>query len=218
MRHTLVLLALSLILSAALAQEAVEPLEPATSPTAGLGEAEPDMERLFENVNSLAQRLQSDLETLESDIQGSRESIDRGGEVLENMLGSVTRLNESLAEDGPIWSELDALLELWEQRRTEALERSETNPAFTTIADEWKTRISTARDLRNQISTERANSLALIQAIEADREIVLAYYELGQADKAIEGLTRVQQSLQDLNANMQSIVETAGSVQRPISN
>ncbi|MDX1656144.1 MAG: hypothetical protein R3310_13110, partial [Candidatus Competibacteraceae bacterium] len=87
-----------------------------------------------------------------------------------------------------------------------------------TIADEWKTRISTARDLRNQISTERANSLALIQAIEADREIVLAYYELGQADKAIEGLTRVQQSLQDLNANMQSIVETAGSVQRPISN
>ena len=35
-----------------------------------------------------------------------------------------------------------------------------------------------------QIITQRARSLSLRRAIEDDREVVLAYYELGQADQA----------------------------------
>ncbi|MEZ5583649.1 MAG: hypothetical protein R3F37_13670 [Candidatus Competibacteraceae bacterium] len=70
--------------------------------------------------------------------------------------------------------------------------------------------------MRSKINTERANSLALMQSIEADREIVLAYYELGQADKALDSLQKVSDNLVSLNQNMQAIVESAGQVQSPI--
>lgn len=174
----------------------------------------PDMGRLFEKVNAVAAQLQENLSGLDASIQASRESIEKGGEVLDAMLESVKRVNESMAEDSEIWTELDALLALWEQRRKETLEKSESNPAFQPIALAWQTRLDTGRQLRNQISTERANSLALMRAIESDRDIVLAYYELGQADKAIESLQKVGANLTSLNENMQVIVKTASDVQR----
>ena len=180
--------------------------------------AEPNMGNLFQNVTNIADTLKADLTDLEARIQESRDSIEKGSEVLDAMLASVSAVHDSMAEDSEIWKELDALMDLWEQRRKSALEKSETNPEFAKIADAWKTRISTAKDLRNQISTERANSLALMRAIESDRDIVLAYYELGQADKAIESMQKVSSDLTTLNENMQAIVETAGSVQNPISN
>ena len=179
---------------------------------------QPDMGRLFERVNDVAAQLQANLNGLESSIQASRDSIEKGGEVLDAMLASVTRVNESMAEDSEIWKELDALLELWEERRKETLAKSESNPAFLPIAQSWQGKLDKGRELRNQISTERANSVALMRAIQADRDIVLAYYELGQADKAIEGLRKVSANLTTLNENMQAIVKTASDAQQvPIS-
>lgn len=184
--------------------------------TASLAQSaeQPDMGRLFEKVNAVAVQLQENLSGLEANIQASRESIEKGGEVLDAMLESVKRVNESMAEDSEIWTELDALLELWEQRRQETLSKSESNPAFLPIAQAWQSRLDKGRELRNQISTERANSLALMRAIESDRDIVLAYYELGQADKAIESLQKVGASLTSLNENMQAIVKTASDAQQ----
>lgn len=182
------------------------------------GTQQPDMANLFQKVNRVALNLQANLSDLEASIQASRDSIEQGGRVLDGMLASVTRVQESMAEDSEIWQELGALLELWEERRKETLERSEANPAFLPIAQAWQQRLETARTLRNQISTERANATALMRAIEADRDIVLAYYELGQADKAIEGLKKVGANLANLNRNMQVIVETANAAQQtPIS-
>ena len=88
------------------------------------------------------------------------------------------------------------------------------DPAFLPIAQAWQSRLDKGRELRNQISTERANSLALMRAIESDRDIVLAYYELGQADKAIESLQKVSANLTSLNENMQAIVKTASDAQQ----
>jgi tetratricopeptide (TPR) repeat protein len=175
---------------------------------------QPDMGRLFEKVNAVAAQLQENLSGLEANIQASRDSIEKGGAVLDAMLESVKRVNASMAEDSEIWTELDALLALWEERRQETLEKSESNPAFQPIAQAWQSRLDTGRQLRNQISTERANSLALMRAIESDRDIVLAYYELGQADKAIESLQKVGANLTSLNENMQVIVKTASDAQR----
>ncbi|WP_246172930.1 hypothetical protein [Thermochromatium tepidum] len=184
--------------------------------TAGLAQTadQPDMGRLFEKVNAVATQLQENLNGLEASIQASRDSIEKGGEVLDAMLESVRRVHASMAEDSEIWTELDALLKLWEERRKETLAKSESNPAFQPIAQAWQGRLDTGRQLRNQISTERANSLALMRAIESDRDIVLAYYELGQADKAIENLQKVSANLTSLNENMQVIVKTASDVQR----
>jgi chromosome segregation ATPase len=172
------------------------------------------MGRLFEKVNAVAAQLQENLSGLDANIQASRDSIEKGGEVLDAMLESVKRVNASMDEDSEIWTELDALLELWEQRRQETLTKSESNPAFLPIAQAWQSRLDKGRELRNQISTERANSLALMRAIESDRDIVLAYYELGQADKAIESLQKVGANLTSLNENMQAIVKTANDAQQ----
>ena len=177
--------------------------------------SQPDMANLFQKVNEVAQQLQLNLSDLETNIQASRDSIEKGGQVLDAMLASVVAVHGSMAEDSEIWKELGALLELWEERRKETLQKSEANPAFLPVAQGWQTKLDTARELRNQISTERANSMALMRAIEADRDIVLAYYELGQADKAIEGLQKVSAGLTSLNENMQTIVKTADAAQQP---
>jgi len=177
----------------------------------------PGIDSLFQQVNTVAEELQASLTELESSIEASRTSMEKGAEVLDAMLASVSNVHQSMAEDSPIWQELDAVLQLWEQRRKETLAKSETNPAFQPIAQAWQTRLETARQLRNQISNERANSLALMRAIEADREIVLAHYELGQAEQAIEGLKRVSANLTSLNENMKKIVDTASDArQAPI--
>lgn len=175
---------------------------------------QPDITGLFEKVNAVAAELQDNLSGLEANILASRDSIEKGGEVLDSMLDSVKSVNESMADDSAIWTELDNLLTLWEERRKEALLKSESNPAFQPIADAWQTKLDTGRELRNQISTERGNSLALMRAIESDRDIVLSYYELGQADKAIESLQQVGASITSLNVSMQAIVKTANEAQQ----
>ncbi len=204
MKHLIALLCLTLLTSTAVNAQT------------DAANTEPSMPALFEKVNKVAEELQASLSDLEGNIQASRDSIEKGGQVLDEMLASVTAVHGSMADDSAIWTELNSLLGLWEQRRKTALEKSETNPAFLKIADEWKIKINSAKELRKQISEERANSVALIQAIESDREIVLAYYELGQADKALESLKKVGDSLVSLNTNMQTIVETASSVEQPI--
>ena len=178
----------------------------------------PNMANLLQSVNDVANQLQNNLKDLEASIQDSRDSQEKGAKVLDEMLASVTAVHKNMAEDSAIWKELDGLLDLWEQRRKETLKKSESNPAFVPIAKAWQDKINTARELRKQISTERANSVALMRAIESDRDIVLAYYDLGQADKAIEGLQKVGANLTNLNNNMQKIVKTASSVdqQQPI--
>jgi len=180
--------------------------------------AQPNMANLLQNVNDVAHQLQTNLKNLEASIQDSRDSQEKGAKVLDEMLASVTAVHENMAEDSAIWKELDGLLDLWEQRRKETLQKSESNPAFIPIAKAWQEKINTARQLRQQISTERANSVALMRSIESDRDIVLSYYDLGQADKAIEGLKKVSANLASLNDNMQTIVKTASSVdqQQPI--
>ena len=196
----------------------VAPAKPAASTTESAKATQPNMANLLQNVNDVAKQLQTNLADLEKDIQASRDSIEKGGEVLDEMLASVTAVHGSMAEDSAIWKELNALLELWERRRKETLQRSESNPAFLPVAEAWQKKIDTAKELRKQISTERANSVALMRSIQSDRDIVLSYYELGQADKAIEGLKKVSANLTSLNENMQGIVKTASAVQQqPIS-
>ena len=212
---------LSTNLAFAQPSESVKPSTPvkSTTPVAEPTKVmQPNMANLLQNVNEVAKQLQTNLADLEKNIQASRDSIEKGGEVLDEMLSSVTAVHGSMAEDSAIWKELNSLLELWEKRRKETLQKSESNPAFLPVAEAWQKKIETANELRKQISTERANSVALMRSIQSDRDIVLSYYELGQADKAIEGLKKVSANLANLNENMQGIVKTATAVQQqPIS-
>ncbi|MEZ5583650.1 MAG: hypothetical protein R3F37_13675 [Candidatus Competibacteraceae bacterium] len=54
---------------------------------------------------------------MEANIQASRDSLEKGTQVLDEMLASVTAVHGSMAEDSEIWNQLNALLDLWEERR-----------------------------------------------------------------------------------------------------
>lgn len=188
----------------------------ALSPTAEAQEAtdgeQPNVARLVEGVNALAADLEKDIAAVREALAAAAASREEGAELLEQMQASVEAVHGSLAEDGNIWTELTRAMDIWDQNRQAALEKSETNPAFDEIAQEWSLRIQQAGDLRQQILTQRAESTAMLDQIMADRELVLAYYDLGQADRALEAMQTVSDNLGRMNESMQSIVEQTGVV------
>ena len=173
---------------------------------------QPNVARLVEGVNALAADLEKDIAAVREALAAAAASREEGAELLEQMQASVEAVHGSLAEDGNIWTELTRAMDVWDQNRQAALEKSETNPAFDAIAQEWSLRIQQAGDLRQQILTQRAESTAMLDQIMADRELVLAYYDLGQADRALEAMQTVSDNLGRMNESMQSIVEQTGVV------
>ena len=123
------------------------------------------------------------------------------------MQTSIEAVHGSLAEDSEIWTELTRVMDIWDENRQVALEKSETNPAFGQIAEEWSIKIQQAGDLRKQILDQRANSMAMLDQVMSERELVLAYYDLGQADRALEAMQIVSDDLGRMNDSMRAIVD-----------
>lgn len=178
------------------------------------GQDEPNVARLLENVSKTASGLQDSIANLQEQIKASA-SKDKGAEVLEAMLASVQDVHNSIAADSDIWKELVELMDVWEERKKTALQKAESNPAFDDIAKEWSAKLERASELRKQILNQRANSIDLLEAIESDRELVLAYYDLGQADRALQALQKVSDDLTQMNQDMSAILEQTKSVQAP---
>ena len=195
----------------AIALTALSPTAEAQEEEAADGE-QPNVARLVEGVNALAADLEKDIAAVREALAAAAASREEGAELLEQMQASVEAVHGSLAEDGNIWTELTRAMDIWDENRQAALEKSETNPAFDEIAEEWSLRIQQAGDLRQQILTQRAESTAMLDQIMADRELVLAYYDLGQADRALEAMQTVSDNLGRMNEAMQSIVEQTGVV------
>ena len=178
-------------------------------------EGEPDIAKLFEDVRSVAGDLEANIAGLEEALSASIDSQEQGAEVLDQMQASAEAVFAKLAEDSEIWTALVKAMELWDDRQKEMLEKSETNPAFKQISDEWGFKVEQANELRKQILTQRAESMALLDQIGADREVVLAYYELGQADRALEAMKKVSGELGRMNDSMRAIVEQTKEIAGP---
>ena len=173
---------------------------------------QPNVARLVEGVNAIAADLEKDIAGVLESLTDSIASREEGADLLEQMQASVEAVHGSLAEDGDIWTALTQAMDIWDQNRKEALEKSETNPAFDEIAKEWSLKIQQAGSLREQILTQRAESMAMLDQIMSDREVVLAYYDLGQADRALEAMQTVSDNLGRMNESMRAIVDQTGVV------
>lgn len=181
----------------------------------GSGNGPPDMERLVEGVRTIAVDLEQNISAVMDALEGASNSREDGAKLLEQMQVSIEAVHGSLAEDGNIWTELTRAMEIWDGNRKGALERSETNPAFDQIAAEWSLKIEQAGELRKQILTQRAESMAMLDQILSDREVVLAYYDLGQADRALEAMQTVSDNLGRMNDSMREIVDQTHVVAGP---
>ena len=176
---------------------------------------QPDMERLVEGVKTIAVGLEQNISAVMDALKGASNSREDGVKLLEQMQVSIEAVHGSLAEDGNIWTELTRAMDIWDGNRKIALEKSETNPAFDQIAEEWSLKIEQAGELRKQILTQRAESRAMLDQILSDREVVLAYYDLGQADRALEAMQTVSDNLGRMNDSMREIVDQTQVVAGP---
>ena len=176
---------------------------------------QPNVALLVEGVNAVASELEQNLSEVMDALAASAASREDGAKLLEQMQASVEAVHGSLSEDSDIWRELTRAMEIWDQNRQVALEKSEANPAFDEIAEEWGAKIEQAGELRKQILTQRAESMAMLDQIMSDREVVLAYYDLGQADRALEAMQTVNDNLGRMNEQMRSIVDQTQVVAGP---
>ena len=179
------------------------------------GTGQPDIARLVEGVNTIAVDLEKNISAVMEALEDASNNREEGAKLLEQMQASVEAVHGSLTEDGNIWTELTRAMEIWDQNRKSALEKSETNPAFDQIAEEWSLKIEQAGALRKQILTQRAESMAMLDQITSDRDVVLAYYDLGQADRALEAMQTVSDNLGRMNESMREIVDQTQVVAGP---
>ncbi len=176
---------------------------------------QPSVARLLGDVGEVADRLTKNMADVQEALAKSVKSRDEGTKLLEQVKAAVESVHGSLAKESGIWTELTKAIQVWDDNRTAALEKAETNPAFDEIAEQWGARIEQAGSLREQILTQRAEAKALLDRILSDRELVLAYYDLEQADRALEALQMVSKELSVMNDSMQKIVDQVQMVAAP---
>lgn len=175
---------------------------------------EPDMVALVASVTSIASGLSVRVETL-GDIISATTDGDEAARALDEMLDAARQMQADLGRDSAVWQDINAMLEVWVERRDDLRERAVENQGLAPIAETWQARIDEALNLREQILGQSAESQALIEQIEAQREVVIALYDANMADQALDTMRAISDELGQMNEQMGSIVSQAGIVAEP---
>lgn len=175
---------------------------------------EPDMVELVESVTVIATVLSDRVATLSEVIAASADG-DAAARALDEMLEAARQMQSDLGRDSEVWSDINTMLEVWGNRRDDLRARAVDNQALGPIADTWQARIDEALTLREQILGQSAESQALIDQIEAQREVVIAFYDANLADQALATMRAISDELGQMNEQMTSIVNQAGIVAEP---
>ena len=185
--------------------------------TPGLAQENP-MAEAFGNVTTVAQSLRDTVADLQENSEKSARSAEEGTRMLDEMLEAARGVNESLDRDSEVWVELNALLSEWSTKRDETFVAAEDNPAMKDVAQLWADRVEQGIALRTQILDQASNSSNLVADIEAQRDVVLAYFEVGAADQVLTSMQQISDQLGEMNSEMQSILATAGiEIPAPVS-
>lgn len=175
---------------------------------------EPDMVELVESVTVIATGL-SDRVAILSEVIAASTDGDAAALALDDMLEAARQMQADLGRDSEVWRDINAMLEVWGERRDDLRARAVDNQALGPIADTWQARIDEALTLREQILGQSAESQALIDQIEAQREVVIAFYEANLADQALATMRAISDELGKMNEQMTAIVNQAGIVAEP---
>ena len=170
---------------------------------------------LAAGVNVLAADLEKNIKEVRAALNDAASSREDGLRVFNQLQASVERVHVALAEDSDIWVELTRAMDAWDEIRQDMLKKSATNPTFDAIAEEWSVRLKQASTLRKQILEQRAESVAMLDQLLSQRDVVLAYYELGQADRALEQMQMVSDDLGTMSEKIRAINEQAQLVAEP---
>jgi chromosome segregation ATPase len=145
-------------------------------------------------------------------LQNSSQSREQGAAALDKMLNALRGVEASVSDQGPIWQQYANMLSNWEKNQKQMEDRAVEDPAFRGQADAWAQKVHEAADLRAHIAQERNRVQTMIADVERDRDLVLGWYSLGQADKALDGLRKMNTQLENLNNDIGSMLQQAKRV------
>ena len=181
----------------------------------GEGNGESRLPGLAQGVNALASDLETNIQNLRRYLNDS--TTGDAKIVFDKLEASVGRVHDALDEDSDVWIELTRAMEVWDERRKHYLEEARKNPSFDAIAEEWKIRLDEASTLRSQILAQRTESVAMLDQLLEQRGVVLAYYELGQADRALDLMQKVSDDLGEMSEKMREMNEQAKVVEGEVT-
>lgn len=178
-------------------------------------QAEPTPLAMMESITRMAATFKKTMDETQAALGESLQSQERGTAALNGMLAAAREASDLVSERGEIWRQLDQLLTLWQKHQREMEEKATSDSTYRDQADAWGARIRQANELRNQILRERGRTLATLDGIEADRERILSWYKIGDADRALSGLRKIGSELSEINKQMDVMVATAKRIQQP---
>lgn len=197
------------LLAAALAVTA----PPATAPAMLLAQAtapgQPNPAAMIASLTKMSEDFQSTIRDVQGAVQASATSQERGAEALDRMLAAARAVAASVSDQSEIWRQVDTMLSAWTRQHREAEDRAARDAQFRQIANAWAERVRQASEVRGQIVSERGRTQVMIDQIESERSLILAFYALGEADKALEGLRRINNELGQLNNGLGALVTSA---------
>lgn len=173
---------------------------------------DPDVAGLLASITSIANDLETGLDDLQDRIAASRESAERGEEVLNLMSTALEGVHGRLEQDSEIWQELEDLLEQWEEDMAAAQERAATDARWQARADAWADRIQTGTEIRRQLGDQATEANSLIQHISRERDLILEDYRLGEAQRAVDAMAEVGNQLTAFTGAMRQLADRTQDV------
>lgn len=181
----------------------------ASLPAAG---AQGDPAAVIAGLTRSAEDFQKTVAEVTQMLQTSSQSREQGAAALDKMLAALRGVETSVSDQGPIWQQYATMLSTWQKNQKQSEDRAVQDPAFRAQADAWTAKVHEAADLRAHIAQERNRVRAMIDDVEHERELVLGWYSLGQADKALEGLRKMSGQLENLNKDLGNMLQQAKRV------
>ena len=186
--------------------------EAATSQDSVAENKQPNMKDLLNQVNDTAKGLQESIDSFSESIAQAKDSEAAGKKLLDEMEATIQTINGRMNMDSDIWQQLNALLKEWEKNKQAALDKSESAPAFKEIAAKWGERIDKATALGQSIREQAAESGTMLDALKERRDLILAQYQLGDAEAVLAAMTKINDNFTKLNDGMKGIVEKTEEV------
>jgi len=172
------------------------------------------VDSLVAGVTASANRLQEAFAAFTTAIDDAANQ-ESGMRALDEMLAAARSVNESLNRDSEIWNDLEALVAQWTERRNDLNERGKNNPALLPAAEEWQKKLDRVMELRTSILDQSTDSEILISDIENQKEVIAAYYELGQIDAVLTAMETMNDEFTQMNDTMQLILAQTVGVGSP---
>lgn len=164
---------------------------------------------LMDRVTKTAQKFQKTYKDVEQMLRNSVHSREQGTAALQKMLQMLTAVQNSLSDKGEIWRECQTMSEKWQKNEKATADKAAQDPAFQAQADAWDKKIEDLSHLRADILQQRDDVQAKIDDVRHNQDVVLGWYDLGQADKALQGLRQMSQQLGTMSNDLTTMMNNA---------